>query len=687
MAELFHPDPEHPWPWLDPFRETAKEFFNGRDDDALALLRGVLNTPVCVLYGKSGLGKTSLLGAGLFPLLRERQMLPVPLRRLSIGESAPGLSTQLLRALDEAVAASTTTLGWMAITGTAPAADEPTDDVARLWERLHDRSLRLQDSDGHRWSPVFVLDQFEEIFTLQPDEKARRKAFQELGDLLENRMPPTVARRLDDSARHAPGEALIDRIDPDLQAARYLIALREDFLPELEVWTDLIPRLGPNRVRLLPMAPTQALDAVQKTGGALVDASSAQNIVDFLGRQTVPAGPGRVLRENRRIEPALLSLVCASLNAERLARQPPGARLDVDDLEKRGAQILDRFYDEAFEALPEDLRAAAAAWVESDLITEGGTRRPYPLAAVAAALRPALAPLIDHRLLRIQITEQGDQIELVHDRLAAVAQQRAAAEAQRIEAAERLRRENEATRVKAASERARAAESAEKAERRRAEDAEAEAYRERTLRKRMWVFGICAAALAVLCLIVTSIAWNQRTKILEASANELSANLERIKAENATLTALASASKALKAVEAAKENASDMAKIRDLIVAANSEYQTARQQSDTSICPAGRRVYAHVSGAAEANWLERPLQALKGAGFIVPDTEIVAAQKLPSRTELRYFRRNEESGALAALAVLSQAGLDGVVARYVPGYEDSQRIRLCHYELWMATRQ
>ena len=44
-----------------------------------SLLDHVLDAPVTVLYGRSGLGKTSLLRAGLFPLLRERELSAGPL--------------------------------------------------------------------------------------------------------------------------------------------------------------------------------------------------------------------------------------------------------------------------------------------------------------------------------------------------------------------------------------------------------------------------------------------------------------------------------------------------------------------------------------------------------------------------------------------------------------------------------
>src|SRR5262249_47560279 len=158
----------------------------------------------------------------------------------------------------------------------------------------------------------------ETLFTLV-DEGPRQRAFQELGDLLENRLPPDVAARLD---RH---EELIDRIDLDIQYYRFIVSIREDFLAELEVWASLIPRLGPNRYRLFQMSKQRALEAIEKAGGRLVDAESAQSIVEFLGRQALQHGASRS-RDEHRIEPALLSLVCESLNEDRLARRPPGTR-------------------------------------------------------------------------------------------------------------------------------------------------------------------------------------------------------------------------------------------------------------------------------------------------------------------------------------------------------------------------
>jgi hypothetical protein len=706
VAELGRVDAEHPWPWLEPFTETAKGFFNGRTDDIAALERSVLARPVCVLFGKSGLGKTSLLLAGLFPRLRDQALLPVPLRRLEHGTAAAPLATQLLRALHDA--AQQAGLHW---SGSA-ASPAPDDDVATLWELLHDRARPLVDAAGGRWSVVFVLDQFEEIFTLQADEQARLHTFQQLGDLLENRVPPAVVARMD------AHEELLDRIDFDNQRYRCVVALREDFLPELENWTELIPRLAANRCRLLPMSAPQALDAVQMTGGALVDADAAARIVDFLARQAAQGAAGRAVRESRRIEPALLSLICASLNAERLAREPPGAMLDVANLETRGARILDRFYDDAFAALDEAQRGPAARWLEANLITEGGTRRPYPMAAVDSALAPALRRLVDRRLLRIESGENGDQIELVHDRLAAVALRRAQASQQQAEVAQRLRTERDAAALEVLEQKARAAELArerEALERKSADDRLALArLRESqavaaSQRIRRSVLALVVVLVLLLGLSLWAVSERQRAVAAQrdavaaqrtaeqarrdaeealAAQRQSSEQAQRQYAEKRVLeqtrdTAAAKVQEASRLLESNQPDKRSQANV--LLTEANRAYKsTPPAPAPAAACPDGRRIYPQVGDAADRDDVDRVAPALREAGFIVPRTEVVVRSKMPSSTEVRYFRRNEEEGAIWATVALSKAGLRGVPARYVAGSENSAAIRPCHYELWLV---
>jgi len=73
-------DAANPWPGLASFREADQAFFHGREAESAELTRLVLRERLTVLFGLSGLGKSSLLAAGVFPRLRQQNVLPVPLR-------------------------------------------------------------------------------------------------------------------------------------------------------------------------------------------------------------------------------------------------------------------------------------------------------------------------------------------------------------------------------------------------------------------------------------------------------------------------------------------------------------------------------------------------------------------------------------------------------------------------------
>src|SRR5262245_37066772 len=89
QARVEHIDAQNPWPGLSFFDESAQRFFNGRRRETAELSRLVLSGHLTVLFGASGLGKTSLLQAGLFPLLRRCHILPIYLRLAVTDRTAP----------------------------------------------------------------------------------------------------------------------------------------------------------------------------------------------------------------------------------------------------------------------------------------------------------------------------------------------------------------------------------------------------------------------------------------------------------------------------------------------------------------------------------------------------------------------------------------------------------------------
>ena len=70
------------YPGTRPFSDSADDCarFFGRTEEGEQLYLRVLSVPLVVQFGKSGLGKTSLLQASLFPRLRQKPFLPVMVR-------------------------------------------------------------------------------------------------------------------------------------------------------------------------------------------------------------------------------------------------------------------------------------------------------------------------------------------------------------------------------------------------------------------------------------------------------------------------------------------------------------------------------------------------------------------------------------------------------------------------------
>src|ERR1051325_10363037 len=89
---------ERPWLGLLPFTEATQRFFFGRDQEIRDGFLRVREHPLTVLYRPSGLGKSSLLGAGLIPRLRVEGYRPA-LVRLRFEEGAPTLLVQVEEAL------------------------------------------------------------------------------------------------------------------------------------------------------------------------------------------------------------------------------------------------------------------------------------------------------------------------------------------------------------------------------------------------------------------------------------------------------------------------------------------------------------------------------------------------------------------------------------------------------------
>jgi hypothetical protein len=398
IATLHLVDAENPWLGLDSFTEETRGFFHGREEEIGELARRVQRKLLAVLFGQSGLGKTSILRAGIVPRLRREGYCPVYVR-IDYSPESPPPSEQIKLAIFRA----TETQGRWSRPGTATQGES-------LWEFLHHRDDVLRDESGKTVTPLLIFDQFEEIFTLgQDDDFGRKRAaefIEDLADLVENRPPRALESRLD------ADDTIVERFDFSRADYRILIALREDYLAHLEGLKSKMPSITQNRMRLARMTGEQALAAVMKPGGRLVSEEVAEAIVRFI------AG-GAELR-NAEVEPSLLSLVCRELNNARIAQKR--AEISADLLAGSRDTILNEFYERSLADQPAGVRR----FIEDEMLTESAFReslaeeRVQKAFAAAGAPPGALAVLVNRRLLRIEERLDVRRVELTHDVLCAV---------------------------------------------------------------------------------------------------------------------------------------------------------------------------------------------------------------------------------------------------------------------------
>jgi tetratricopeptide (TPR) repeat protein len=413
---------QNPWPGLRAFGEDDRDYFFGRDREAAELFSLVQRSSVVVLYGQSGLGKTSLLQAGLFPRLKTLNFFPVRVR-FDHGDDAPPLAQQITSAVAEE-------LDHLRIKGPRSAPNET------LWEYFHRRDVDFWGPRNRLLTPVVVLDQFEEIFTLghrSEKSNARVAEFQkELESLLEHRPPDAVRERLEAN----PDDAL--RYDLKKQSVKFVITLREDFLADLDPWRERMPSLLPNRFRLERMTGQQALEVVQRAGSDVVDPSVARDIVDFVSTSRLKRSSSAL--EQRDVDPALLSVVCDGLNYSRISRGQ--SRITADLLTAEREEIMKDFYERTFEGVDPRVRD----WVEDRLLTSSGYR---DRAALDDAKKLGLPEadfdvLVNRRLLHREERAGVIWLELTHDSLTDPASRSRAVREQRIQADAAKEREHAA---------------------------------------------------------------------------------------------------------------------------------------------------------------------------------------------------------------------------------------------------
>ncbi len=396
---------KNPYKALDPYAEGDRALFFGREKETHRLFSLVTQEPsrLTVVYGKSGIGKTSLLHAGLFPLLREEHFLPVPIR-LKLSPDAGGLMEQVRFALKHALSSIDGGNNRpVTIASQIPELKpEPMLGEETLWEYFR-RAKHVLDCGEKKpvpVTPVLVFDQFEEVFTAGKHHAEKEKIFHELSWLIEEHLPPEVKKRVfsnDDRAKRLTYAKVPSTV-------KVIISLREDFLADLNSLKNLIPSIGRSSYRLLYLVESQAREIISKPAKGFRDEGTIVKILDFFQSKDGGGGGGHLSQgAGREIEPAFLSLLCFQVVEKNMTGHLTRIELNI---------LLLEYYEERMKDYPKKVHK----FVESRLLTDKGFRTPYYLDKRDVYVEK----LVEDRILRIFYEGERAYVEIVHDLLAPV---------------------------------------------------------------------------------------------------------------------------------------------------------------------------------------------------------------------------------------------------------------------------
>lgn len=484
---------QYRYPGAPPFSIEQTRVFFGRKAETERLHRLLRLEPLVVVHAKSGMGKSSLLNAGLLPAIRlEGRYQPLSIRLGAWTEDKKetplGITLQYIRQ-----AQPETSLPFAAL---AP-------PEGSLWEVLK----AAQSAQGQPF--LLIFDQFEELFTYPPD--AVRAFAASLAEALFTRIPQRYRTALEQQLDVDPDsidEALIQAIEAPLDL-RVLMAIRSDRLSLLDGLTGQLPTLLKHLFELPPLDEAAARQAIIEPARSRDEGfdspvftyapEALDQLISYLNRQG-----------SQRIESTQLQILCQSVERKVKAENQVITLADLGDLEA----VTGGYYEEQL-ALLGDAAAQLPArrLIEEGLVFEEEERRLSMYEGQIFRnyrLRPEqLRILVDAHLLRAEPSLQGGYTyELSHDTLVAPV-----LEAKR----KRLGAEREAQ---------------EAAQRKAQEEALAEAKSEAARERRRRVFSNVLAGAAIVALLVA--VWQYQVAAqaqAAATVAQRAAEAERDKAE------------------------------------------------------------------------------------------------------------------------------------------------------------
>jgi WD40 repeat protein/tetratricopeptide (TPR) repeat protein len=326
--------PESPYPGIDPYSYADREVYSGRESEARDLLRLVAIYRGVLLYANSGIGKSSLINAGLIPLalsegyqpqrvrVQPRQGQEIVIERLSENKrGTPCLLPSLF------------------------VSDDTTERVSMSIEVLLQK-LREKAAQAR---PLLLFDQFEEWVTLFEEGSAGQTTEQ---------------------VRAAQGricQAIAAILRETTLPVKILISLREDYLAKLTPLFRMCPSLPDQYLRLVPLEGGEIARVIRQPFATHPQHYSREiddNLAQRIQQEFVSRG------STRDVPLTEVQIVCRSLFESGVATDGLATFFE----QHGGVQgLLERYLEQSLASLGEEQREPAICLL-TRMLTSAGTR-------------------------------------------------------------------------------------------------------------------------------------------------------------------------------------------------------------------------------------------------------------------------------------------------------------------------
>jgi len=460
---------QHRYPGARPFETGEEAMFFGREQDVEKLQTQLRLNQMLVLYAKSGLGKSSLLNAGLLPRLEQEEGL----RSFSIRFQAyQPTQDKVVLPLDRTSAK---------LHSVSPLLDRIANEQPKsLWYLLKSWQLSTEGTEG----AVLVFDQFEELFTYPT--KAVEAFAQQLAALLYTTIPDHYRKGLESKLAENPDSFTATELELLHQPIhlRFIMAIRSDRYSLLDRLKPFVPDLLASTYELKALGLSQAEDAILNPAyeqGVYASPTfdfedqAIDHLINFLSQ-------GRA----QPIESFQLQILCEYIERKLVVGKGKTQILETDLVDPQ--QILEGYYfDKLSEIADPEKQLAVRKLIEEGMVFEQEERRlslyEGQIENTYGVSKELLNQLVANHLIRAEPSLRGGYTyELSHDTLVGPI-------------------------LKAKAERVRSEEEKQKAENERQRMEELREEREQKARARTWAFIMSVTAL--LALVATGFAFQQ----------------------------------------------------------------------------------------------------------------------------------------------------------------------------------